>query len=91
MYRLTFIVIAVLAIGGGLLIGTLNAEAVDLDLLWVQLRWPLGLVVVVALALGVLLGVAATWVLQVWPMRLTLRRQRAAVTKAEASLDADDD
>ncbi len=78
MYKLFFILVAVIAIGGGLLIGSLNAEPVTLDLLWVQLAWPLGLVVVVALALGVLLGVGATWVLQVWPAKLALRRRQSA-------------
>ncbi len=78
MYKLFFVLIAILAVGGGLLIGTLNAQRVTLDLLWVQLDWPLGLVAVAFLALGVLLGVAATWVLQVWPARLALRRERSA-------------
>lgn len=67
-----------IAVACGLLLGTLNAEPVTLDLLWVQLDWPLGLVTVMALALGVLLGIAATWIIQVWPLRMALRRAKTA-------------
>jgi uncharacterized integral membrane protein len=76
MYRLLFILIALLAVAIGLLLGTLNADPVTVDLLWVQLEWPLGLVLVSSLALGVVLGVCATWVLQVWPARMAARRAR---------------
>lgn len=81
MYKLLFILIALVAIGCGLLLGTLNADPVTLDLLWVQLNWPLGLVTVMALALGVILGLAATWVLQVWPLKLAIRRAKAEHNK----------
>lgn len=92
MYRLLFILIALLAVAIGLLLGTLNAEPVTLDLLWVQLDWPLGLVLVSALTLGVLLGVAATWVLQVLPARMALRRaRRAADADARPVSSAPDD
>lgn len=77
MYRLIFIVIAVFAVLVGLLLGSLNADPVVVDLLWVQLNWPLGLVLVFALALGVLVGVLATLVISVWPARLALRRAKA--------------
>jgi len=82
MYKILFMVIALLAIVAGLLLGTLNADPVMLDLLWVQLNWPLGLVTVMALALGIVLGLAATWVLQVWPLRMALRRAKTARDKA---------
>jgi len=91
MYKLIFIVVAVLAIGGGLVIGTLNAEPVTLDLLWVQLDWPLGLVAMAFLALGVLLGVVATWVLQVLPARVALKRERRAAGKEAVVADLADD
>ena len=82
MYRLIFIVIAVLAIFAGLVLGTLNADPVLVDLLWIQLNWPLGLVLVMALAVGIVVGVTATWLLQVWPARMALRRERAAVLRS---------
>jgi uncharacterized integral membrane protein len=86
MYKLFFILIALVAIFCGLLLGTLNAEPVQLDLLWVQLNWPLGLVTVMALALGIVLGSLASWVLQVWPLKLALRRERAGKGQAPAAL-----
>lgn len=89
MYRLIFIVIAVLAVAAGLLLGTLNADPVTLDLLWVQLNWPLGLVLVMALSVGILLGMAFTWLLQVWPARLALRRARADAQRAAPPPDTD--
>jgi putative membrane protein len=87
MYRLIFIIIAVLAVFGGLVVGTLNADPVNLDLLWVQINWPLGLVLVAALVIGVLLGITLTWIFQVWPARLALKRARAAVQVRETEPD----
>ncbi len=89
MYRLIFIIIALLAVLGGLVVGTLNADPVTLDLLWVQINWPLGLVLVAALAIGVLLGVTLTWILQVWPARLALRRARSALPVQGTEPDSD--
>jgi len=83
MYKLLFILIALAAVFCGLLLGTLNADAVQLDLLWVQLNWPLGLVTVLALALGVVLGSAATWALQVLPLRMQLRKVNKAAGRDE--------
>ena len=78
MAKLIFTVLALLAVAVGLVLGTLNADPVVVDLLWVQLNWPLGLVLVSTLALGIVIGMAGTWLLQVWPARLALRRARAA-------------
>lgn len=75
MLKVLFILLAVLAVAAGLLLGTLNSEAVVLDLLWVQLNWPLGLVVVMMLAAGLLLGVVMTWLMAVLPLRLAHRRK----------------
>jgi len=64
LYRIAFILITVLALALGLLVGTLNASSVALDLLWIQLEWPLGLVVLTACAAGLLLGLLMAWFLQ---------------------------
>lgn len=90
MAKLTFIVLALLAVAIGLVLGTLNAEPVLVDLLWVQLNWPLGLVLVATLALGVLIGMAGTWLLQVWPARLALKRARSAAERAAAAAPVPD-
>ena len=74
MYRVIFIIIAVLAIALGLLVGTLNSESVGLDLLWVQLQWPLGLLVLCIFAAGLLSGLLLAWVFGIMPLRVRLRK-----------------
>ena len=93
MAKLIFIVLALLAVATGLVLGTLNADPVLVDLLWFQLNWPLGLVLVTTLALGILIGMAGTWVIQVWPTRLALRQARAEMARkaqAEPTTDTSD-
>lgn len=74
MTRLVFGLIAVLAIITGLLVGTLNAEPVSLDLFWVKLVWPLGLLVLLFFSGGLLLGLALMFVFRVLPLRMKLRK-----------------
>ncbi|MFC1719737.1 lipopolysaccharide assembly protein LapA domain-containing protein [Pseudomonadota bacterium] len=74
MYRVIFIIIAVLAIALGLLIGTLNSDSVSFDLLWVQLQWPLGLLMLGVFAVGLLAGLLLAWVFGIMPLRVRLRR-----------------
>ena len=74
MYRVAFIIIAVLAIAMGLLIGTLNSETVSVDLLWVQLDWPLGLLILSVAAAGLLTGLLLAWIFAIVPLQARLRR-----------------
>lgn len=74
MYRLAFILVTVLAIVLGLVVGTLNPDTVRLDLLWVQLEWPLGLVLLTAGALGLLTGLLLAWFFSILPLRARLRK-----------------
>jgi uncharacterized integral membrane protein len=74
MYRIGFIIVAVLAVTLGLLVGTLNSTAVHLDLLWMQLDWPLGLIVLLSFTAGILIAVVMTWISVVMPLRIRLRR-----------------
>jgi uncharacterized integral membrane protein len=83
MNRLLFGLLAVLAAGSGLLVGTLNSDRVTLDLLWVQLHWPLGLLLLIALASGILLGLLISYFAQVLPLRMKLRKQKAEAARAE--------
>ena len=76
MYRIGFIIVAVLAIALGLLIGTLNSDTVGVDLLWVQLQWPLGLLILCVFAVGLLIGLLLIWVFGVVPLRARLRKSR---------------
>ncbi len=74
MYRIGFIIVAVLAIALGLLLGTLNSDTVSVDLLWVQLQWPLGLLILCVLVVGLLTGFALAWVFGIMPLRARLRK-----------------
>lgn len=74
MYRIAFILVTVLAVALGLVIGTLNPDTVVLDLLWIQLEWPLGLVLLAAGSLGLLLGLLLAWFFSILPLRARLRK-----------------
>jgi len=82
VYRAAFIVVAALAVSLGLLVGTLNSELASLDLLWFRLEWPLGLIVLAAVACGLLLGLVLAWLFTVLPLRARLKR---AVSSAGSS------
>jgi uncharacterized integral membrane protein len=75
MYRIVFVIITTLAITLGLLIGSLNSETVAVDLLWVQLHWPLGLVLLSAMAVGMLLAVSLAWFFSILPLRVQLHKK----------------
>ena len=76
MYRIGFIIVVILAVAVGLILGTLNADAVSVDLLWVQIEWPLGLLILSATAAGLLLGLCLAWFFSILPLRVQLRKQR---------------
>ena len=91
MYRIGFIVILILAIALGLLIGTLNHEVVVVDLLWTQLHWPLGLLLLAALAAGILIGLMLIWLFTVLPLRMRLRKSRRTQTGKSGITDNSND
>lgn len=76
MYRIAFVIAAALAVALGLLVGTLNSDTVSVDLLWVQLQWPLGLLLLCVLVIGLLFGLLISWVFSVVPLRARLRKAR---------------
>lgn len=88
MHRLGFILLAILAIGLGLIVGTLNHGAVTVDLLWVQIHWPLGLVLICALAAGVMAGILLCWLFSVLPLRVQLRRARRQSAQESSGRDS---
>ena len=85
MYRIIFIVVITLAIAMGLLVGTLNSVMVSVDLLWVQLEWPLGLLVLCALSAGLFLGLGLAWMFTILPLRVQLRKLRNTSELASVS------
>jgi uncharacterized integral membrane protein len=91
LHRIGFIIVLILAIALGLLIGTLNHEVVVIDLLWIQLHWPLGLLLLAALAVGLLLGLVLAWLFSVLPLRMHLRKARRAKASTSGLTDSPDD
>ena len=85
MKKLGFILMAVLAIVVGLLVGTLNSSPVQLDLLWIQLELPLGLAILLGFSAGVVMGLSMIYVVRVLPLRLQLRKARAALIKKDST------
>lgn len=77
MYRIAFIIAAFLAVALGLLVGTLNSDTVSVDLLWVQLQWPLGLLLLCVLVAGLLFGLLISWVFSVMPLKARLRKAQS--------------
>lgn len=83
MFRFGLVLTASLAVVAGLVVGSLNAGAVTLDLFWFSLTWPLGLLVLAAASLGILLGIGLTWLFAVLPERVRRRtRQRSRAMAA---------
>ena len=83
MNRLMFALVAIIAIATGLLVGTLNSDRVTLDLLWIQIQWPLGLLLLLSLSSGLLLGIILIYFSQVFPLRLKLRKSQAQAARAD--------
>lgn len=74
MYRIGFIIVVAAAIVMGLLVGALNSEVARIDLLWVELEWPLGLVILSGIVLGILIGLGLSWLFSILPLRVALRK-----------------
>jgi putative membrane protein len=85
VYRIGLIIVSIVAVTFGLLVGILNHDLVRVDLLWVQLDWPLGLLLLLSLAIGLLVGVSIAWLFTVIPLRLQLRRARRVAPGGIAS------
>ena len=85
MKKVGFILIAILAIVVGLLVGTLNAGPVQLDLLWVQFELPLGLSILIGFSVGLVTGLGMIYLVRVLPLRLQLRKARSALIKHEGA------
>ena len=85
MKKLGFILLAILAIVFGLLVGTLNSDPVQLDLLWIQLELPLGLTILMGFSLGLVVGLVTIYLIRVLPLRLQLRKSLTALMKHESA------
>ncbi len=84
MKKMGFILMAIVAIVIGLLVGTLNADPVQLDLLWVQFELPLGLSILLGFSAGLVTGISALYLTRILPLRLQLRKARAASARQDS-------
>jgi uncharacterized integral membrane protein len=48
----------------------------SVDLLWVQLDWPLGLLLLATLTVGLFIGLLLAWLFRILPLRMQLRKTR---------------
>ena len=87
MKKIGFILAAITAIIIGLIVGTLNSGSVSLDLLWVQFEIPLGLALLLGFSLGLLSGLGVIYLARVLPLRLQLRKARAALRKQDGNTE----
>jgi len=76
----------VLAIAAGVVAGVLNPQVVSVDLLWVQLSWPLGLTLICVLVLGVLVGLLLISLFIVWPLQMRLHKSEKLAAKNVQSI-----
>lgn len=91
LHRIGFIILALAAIAFGLVVGTLNSEPVGIDLLWLQIDWPLGLVMLISLVLGFAIGILFIWLGTVVPMRLRMRKLQGRQDRSgQATADGSD-
>ncbi|HKJ16487.1 MAG TPA: LapA family protein [Xanthomonadales bacterium] len=91
IYRTVFILLALGSIMLGLVVGTLNSDPVVVDLLWVQIDWPLGLVILVSLIAGFALGLLLVWLMSVLPLRMRIRKLESDRKNPEKVIETVDD
>ncbi len=83
--RVFAIIILCVFVAFGVLVGALNAQWVDYDLAFVQLRWPKGAALLGALLIGWLLGGLTAWLGTSVAARRRQRRQQRVEGKQAAA------
>ena len=91
MFRWLLIFLVLIAAVAGLAVGVLNGEPVTLDLAVMDLTLPLGGLVLAALVLGLLAGLALAWILFILPGRLKRARRSGTRTKGTDLADRPND
>lgn len=90
MKKIGLILLAIVAVVLGLLVGTLNSDPVQLDLLWIQLELPLGLSILIGFSSGLIVGLVAIYFIRVLPLRMKLRKALTTLMKHEAAGEQED-
>jgi len=70
MFRWLLIFLVLVAAVAGLVVGVLNAAPASLDLMVAEVTMPLGGLVLLAFATGVLVGLVLAWLLFLLPARM---------------------
>lgn len=91
LYRIFSIIVVGLAIALGLVIGTLNSEVASVDLLWIQLDWPLGLIILSSAAAGLFFGLLLSWLFGILPLRARLRKAAIPDNRSPGALKISND
>ncbi|GAB4181920.1 MAG: hypothetical protein Tsb002_02540 [Wenzhouxiangellaceae bacterium] len=89
MRRWFSFILLMLAVLVGATVGALNAQAVEVDLLFVQLSVSLGVALSAALACGLLLGIGAIWLFRVLPLRSRLHRLQRQQARESSTAPSD--
>ncbi len=87
MKRLLPLLLAVPFLALAFVLGAANAEPVSLDLLLFRLHWPLGVVLMLALGLGMLLSVLVYYLVRVLPLQYQLRNCQRKLEQAGGNHD----
>ena len=85
MKKLGFILMVIAAVLVGLMVGTLNSDRVQLDLLFVQFELPLGLAILLGFSLGVIVGLGVIYIARVLPLLHQLRKARIALSRQNST------
>lgn len=83
MKKAVFFLVALGVVVVGLLVGTLNADLVSVDLLWYQFQLPLGLAILLGFAAGVVSALVLLYLARVLPLTLQLRKARSALQQQD--------
>jgi uncharacterized integral membrane protein len=81
--KAVFFLVALGVVVVGLLVGTLNAEIVSVDLLWYQFQTPLGLAILLGFSAGVATALVLLYLARVLPLTLQLRKARSALQQQD--------
>ena len=85
MKRLLLLLLALPFLVLAFVLGAANAEPVSLDLLLVRVEWPLGVVLMLALGLGMVLSVLVLYLARVLPLQYQLRNCQRKLEQAGGS------
>ena len=82
--KIVTLLLVLLMLTAAIAISSLNADAVNINLYWFELNWPLGFSLLLGGTLGVLVGVLLGWLYWTWPANRRKMYWKRAYFKAQA-------